>query len=115
MSWIFPASVVFVLLHKVLENIVCSSGNAARRKHALDLGTAGVMVAVMAGCWAFVFFDTSFRQDYAPILFLATPFVVVGASVFAYMSRLAYESGEFDLYAEENELVESAADSEGAK
>ena len=90
MVWLIVGTVVFLVAHRAIEGLVCSRGDAIRRKFLWDMATAGTFVLLALGTVVLAFLDTSFRQAFGPIVFFGVPISLVSIAVFAFLSYLVY-------------------------
>ncbi|MEQ8821383.1 MAG: hypothetical protein RLY93_14165 [Sumerlaeia bacterium] len=111
MAYIVLSIAILLFLHKVLEGIVCASGDRAWRKLAWDWATAGVFLALVAGAWVAIVVNPGLRREWGTLLFVATPFLAGGALLFGYLSKTAYDNGQYDdLYADGDDLPDDDDD-----
>ena len=90
-SLIIVAAVAFVLiLHRILENILCSSGDSVRRKFYLEISTAAVIALSWITVLILTFTISTWRSEYLGMVMLATPFIVIGVIFFSYLSYIVY-------------------------
>ncbi len=91
MVWAFAGTVLFLLLHRAFEGIVCGSGVAWRRKFWWDMGTAAVLAVGVLAAWIVIAGESALWGRYGGVLMMATPLAAIGIGVFAHLSRLVYD------------------------
>lgn len=97
MLWILIGGVMFLLLHRAVEGLVCDGENGWRRKFLWDLGTGGLFLAGLVAAWFAVFRDGHLWERFGGVLLVATPVTVVGVLFFAYMSKLVHDRRRNDI------------------
>jgi len=90
-SMIIVGAIGFLLiLHRLLENILCSSGDTIRRKFILELSTAATVALGWITILVLTFAIASWRSEYLGMVMIATPFVLIGVLFFSYLSYIVY-------------------------
>ncbi|MBX3730867.1 MAG: hypothetical protein KF858_16955 [Candidatus Sumerlaeia bacterium] len=90
MLWFIGGAVLFVILHKGLEDLVVSGDNALRRKFLWDMGTAAVLATAVLAAFVATFISLEWRRRVGPVAMVATPIAILGIVVHAYASYLVY-------------------------
>lgn len=91
MLWVIIGFVLFLLLHRAVEGLVCDGGEALKRKLFWDLGTGAVFLAALLTAWVTIFRSGELWERFGGVLIAATPVTIVSVLVFSYCSKLVYD------------------------
>ncbi len=82
---------LFLLLHRAFEGIVCGSGVSWQRKFYWDVGTALFLSTALVVSWVVIAGQGALWSRYGGVLMLGTPLAVAGIGVFMHLSKIVYD------------------------
>lgn len=97
MLWVLIGAVLFLLLHRALEGMVCDGENGWRRKFKWDLATGAIFLVGLATAWVVIFRDGDLWESFGGILIAATPVMIVSVLFFSYLSKLVHDRRRNDV------------------
>lgn len=89
------AAAALLFLHRMVERMVCSSGDVVTRKFVCDCATVGLLAVGGLGALVWVLWDPARRGEWGGMAVVFTPVLALALFVYFYLAFLAWERREY--------------------